>query len=272
MVSDIADIDYELLKDNIVLETNELPISTKNEKAKRCDFVLRVLDNRIINLELNAYRYPGLIIKNLSYVFQLFTSSFKKGEYYNEDLIVMQINLNAYKEEFLKPLSKYYIQEDGTHKFYVKNLMIYDLNVVKCHQVYYNQSDKDNIPNYIKWGALIYCDNFEKIPDIVKGIMTDEERNRIMGKLDKLTREDLFYTEEEALEWAEWERRSIEAYAMKKGLAEGIEEGREIGIEQGIEQNTEDMILSMIKNNIDIQTISKITNKSIEEINNIIKK
>ena len=37
-----------------------------------------------------------------------------------------------------------------------------------------------------------------------------------MDKLNKLTREDLFYTEEEALEWAEWERRSIETEIKKK--------------------------------------------------------
>ena len=34
MVSDITGIGYEILKDNIILETNELPISTKNEKEK----------------------------------------------------------------------------------------------------------------------------------------------------------------------------------------------------------------------------------------------
>ena len=39
MVSDITGIDYNLLEDNIVLETNELPISRNNEKVKKCDFI-----------------------------------------------------------------------------------------------------------------------------------------------------------------------------------------------------------------------------------------
>ena len=280
MVSDITGIDYELLKDNIILETTELPISTKNEKAKRCDFVLRIIDDKIINLELNAYRYNGLIIKNLSYLFQLFTSSSKKGEEYNDDLVVMQINLNCYKDELFKPLSKYLLQEDNTHKIYVKNLAIFDLNVVKCHELYYNLDNKEDIPNYIRWGALIYCNNINDIPDIVEGILTNEERNRIMSKLSKLTREDLFYTEEEALEWAEWERRSIiteirekaiaevKAEALAEAKAEALSEGQT----KGKEETTKDLILSMIENGATLEFVSKVTNKTIEEINDIIKK
>ena len=108
-------------------------------------------------------------------------------------------------------------------------------------------------------GALIYCNNIKDIPDIVDGIMTNKERNTIMSKLSKLTRDDLFYTEEVALEWAEWERKSIQAEAENKGK----EEGREKGIEE--------TILSMVENNLSLELISKITNKTIEEINVIIK-
>ena len=49
MISDITGIDYGLLKDNIVLDVNELSLERKNEKFKKCDFILRVLDYNIIN-------------------------------------------------------------------------------------------------------------------------------------------------------------------------------------------------------------------------------
>ena len=42
MVSDITGIDYKLLEDNVVLETNELPVNRMNEKAKKCDFILKI--------------------------------------------------------------------------------------------------------------------------------------------------------------------------------------------------------------------------------------
>ena len=142
MVSDITGIDYELLNDNVILETNELPINKKNEKAKRCDFILRINKDNIINLELNQQCYTGLIVKNLSYLFHLFASSSKKGEEYNDNLIVTQINLNCFKGfdyNEIKPLSRYSLREDDTNKLYVKNVAIYELNVLKCFELYYNR-------------------------------------------------------------------------------------------------------------------------------------
>ena len=98
MISDITGIDYKLLKDNIILETNELPISRQNEKAKKCDFIIRIDKNMIINLELNKESYSELLIKNLSYIFNIFSTLTKKGQKYNEDLNIIQININCFKD------------------------------------------------------------------------------------------------------------------------------------------------------------------------------
>lgn len=130
MISDITGIDYNLLKDNIILETNEIPIDTQNEKFKRCDFILKVENNMIINLELNRHSHTGLIIKNLYYVFQVFAASFKKSENYDEDFVVMQINLNCYPDKGNKTeLFKYYLKEEENHQIYYNNLVVYILNI-----------------------------------------------------------------------------------------------------------------------------------------------
>ena len=252
MISDITGIDYELLKDNIILETNELPISKNNEKAKRCDFIIRMKNNNIINLELNRQSYTGLVVKNLAYLFQLFSTSFKRGEEYDENLVVMQINLNCFKTpnfEKIKALSKYYFQDNITNEIYTENIIIYELNVVKCHEIYYNE-DVLEIPNYLKWGTLIYCNNPEDIPNITKGIMTKEERDLIMDKLNNLTREDLFMSESDAIKWYEWEQNTIRSDCRK----------------EGIEENKIETIKAMLENKIDLDLISKVTGKSIEEI------
>lgn len=153
-----------------------------------------------------------MIIKNLSYLFHLFSASSKKGEEYNDNLIITQINLNCFKDKEGEnnPLKRYSLREDNTNKLYIKNIAIYDLNIVKCHEIYYNEDNKETLPNYIKWGAFIFYKELEKIPDILKSFLTEKEKKIIMAGLNKLTHEDLFYTEEEALEWEEWERRSIE--------------------------------------------------------------
>lgn len=169
-----------------------------------------------------------------------------------------QINLNCYKENLNKPLAKYLLQEVDDYQVYTKSLSIFDVNIVKCNELYYNHKQEE-IPNYVRWGALIYCDDFSKIPDIVKGIMTDEERDRIMDKMDKLTHDDVFMTELEAKEWDKWEENSKIDYAMEQG------------IEKGIEQKELEIIKSMLKNNLDLETIARVTNKTIEEIKEIVK-
>ena len=64
--------------------------------------------------------------------------------------------------------------------------------------------------------------------------------------------------------------KSGEEHGIKKGKKEGIEIGREQGIEigkeQGIEQNKKEIANSMLKENIPIETIMKITKLSREEI------
>ena len=134
MISDITGMDYKLLENNITLESNELSISKNNEKAKRCDFVIKVGKDNIINIELNRQSYTGLIVRNLSYIFNIFSTNFMKGEKYNDNLIVTQINIDAF-DSTNKVLSKYSIREELDNDVYSKNLIIYFLNVVKAKKV-----------------------------------------------------------------------------------------------------------------------------------------
>ena len=53
---------------------------------------------------------------------------------------------------------------------------------------------------------------------------------------------------------------------LEKGLEKGIEQGIKQGIEQGIKQRNIDIAKNMIKENIDIAIISKVTGLSVEDI------
>lgn len=262
MVADITGIDYKVLENNTILETNEIPINNLNEKAKRCDFILRISKDRIINLELNSSYYPGLIIKNLSYLFGIFSNATKKSEEYNENLLTIQVNLNCYDKNTDESLERYQLQEVNSHKLYLKNITIFNLNVVKCLELYYNLDNLEDVPKYIKWGALIYNRDLNKIPDIVDGIMTIDERNKIMSKIEKLTKDDKFMSELEALKMLEWEEKSKMTYVKNLGIVEGEIKGKE--------ETTKELILSMLDNKLSLDMISKITNKSIDEIKKII--
>ena len=59
---------------------------------------------------------------------------------------------------------------------------------------------------------------------------------------------------------------------IEKGLEQGIEKGLEQGIEKGIERKSNEIIENMLKEKTSIDFISKVTNKSIEEIKKIAEK
>ena len=59
------------------------------------------------------------------------------------------------------------------------------------------------------------------------------------------------------------------AYAKDEGIEEGIKKGTKEGIKQGIEENKIEVIKAMLKKNLGHNTISEVTNKSIEEIKKI---
>ena len=61
------------------------------------------------------------------------------------------------------------------------------------------------------------------------------------------------------------------AEGIEIGTVKGIEIGKEQGIEKGIEIGIKDTALKMLKENIALELIAKVTGLSIDEINNIVK-
>lgn len=63
-------------------------------------------------------------------------------------------------------------------------------------------------------------------------------------------------------------RRQREAAeeGRKEGLEKGIQQGVQQGIQQGIQQEREANVLGMLKEKIPMETISRITHYSLEQI------
>jgi len=59
-------------------------------------------------------------------------------------------------------------------------------------------------------------------------------------------------------------------HGVERGIEQGVKQGIEQGTEQGIEQNQKITIINMHNKNIDIKTISEITELPESKINEII--
>ena len=166
--------------DNPSLVCNELPIKRKNEKFKRCDFILSD-NNTIINIELNNNYYKSLLIKNTCYIFNLFSTNTTNGELYNDDLEVIQLNINNFSR-FNKPILDYRLKDTTYDNLYINNIKILDLDIVKCKKLYYSDGVKRN---YLKWGAFFSATTLKEIDYILDDILSKKEKYRIMEKSSK---------------------------------------------------------------------------------------
>jgi len=261
LISSVTNIKYELLKDNITIKMNEIPINGEDEKFKRCDFLID-FDNYLINIEVNAFNYDELKMKNTSYAMKLFSEKTKVGENYNSEFNLFQINIDAFSR-FRNPLSKFNISSIETKEIYLKNFEFFTLDIVKCSKLFYNLEKRD-ITDYIRWGAFFNCDNLYELDNILGDMLSNKDKKKLIDKVSEINmRKDGTLTRREAKEWG----RLIENSLKRKGYEEGKEEGREAGREEGI-INT---IKAMLKNNLSYEDISKITDKSLDEIKEIAK-
>lgn len=126
-----------------------------------------------------------------------------------------------------------------------------------------------------KWkdgGAILYCsiNDIELISQLLgDDLLTMEEKEKFIVKIKDANSSDRIIQD-----WMVEENNRLRlegqlAYAKDEGIEQGIEQGTRQGIEQGIEENKIDVIRSMLKKSIDYNTISEITNKSVEEIKEI---
>ena len=250
-IYDITGYQFE----HIVFYMNEIPIQRKDEKFKRCDFIIETDRNVIINIELNRYFSDTILVKNTGYVFSLFSRYSSKGVEYNKDLKVIQININCFSR-FNKSVLDYRILNGKYGYSYFSGIEIWDLDVIQSKKLF--DSDLKRKKRYIKWGALFSCTSIEEMEPILGELLNKKEVYLFMNKLKKITRVVTVMDEEEALREDDKIRRSLRS------------EGERVGFGNGFSDGIMSMIKSMFDNNVDKEVIAKVSNKSIEEIDKII--
>ena len=123
---------------------------------------------------------------------------------------------------------------------------------------------------------MVKNENVKGTTELQQKFVTADERVDIMlAKLNKLVEEREKQINQRIEEGIEKEiAKEIEEgrkEGRKIGLEEGREEGRKIGREEGLKKSKEDVAKNMLKENISIDFIMKITDLSYEEIKQLSK-
>ena len=138
---------------------------------------------------------------------------------------------------------------------FVDNLMIYEFHMDKIKDAWYN-GDKE------KAYLAILDFNEEELKMVGKGDKYMNEFKKKVKELNEDTEFKQFLTQEED------EKKRIstfEAIAREEGKVIGRQEGKSLGIE---EANVK-IAKKMLKENMDIQTISRLTDLTVTDIQNL---
>ena len=222
LLESILDIKIEELK-YLNLEKN---VDNINIKKKYFDLHVRTKNENIqieVNPSVSKYTRP----RNVSYICDTYSHEVLKGDNYNEESKIVQINFtyglmnsNKYYEDVAYRMYKI---QDEEGKKYVENFTIYEYNMDYLMKVWYSKNEKE----IAKYKYIIMMDL--KKEELEKLSKKDRVIDKYMEEVVRVNEDPEFH---QYMSWEEDQRKiqnSLREEYREEGLAEGRAEGRAEG-------------------------------------------
>ena len=229
-------------------------------KGKEVDLLV-ITEQGKIEVEVNTYYNDYVRTRNFSYITSIYNNQVTVGEKYNEDTNIIQINLNyGVKDTEYK---RVYKVRDETGKEYIKNFCIYEINMEKLKEIWYDKNELEIEKNKY----LLMLDM--EISDLKK-LSKDQVVREYMEKIEKLNEDPIFINwitkekDEQMIKNTQLYRATQEGINI--GISQGIKQGVNQGINQGMKKEKILIAKSMLQENMNLELIHKITGLSKEEI------
>ena len=246
------DIDEE--DDCLIFLDSELIKNNKKEKGKRVDLRVSIGKGLLITVEVNRMRYSEIKTRNDLFFEKIDIMQFEVGEEYKvfKYKKLYQLNLNANPDERKDINKRMIVEYDILNREIVDNRKIkYTISLANYYDMYYND-DKEMSLNEIFLAGLM-SNNFTELFSIMSKVLSPKDLDKFMEGVVNMCK-DLENIHE-------WQKEKMDAMVQNNIY--------ESGIKQGIEETLANTIKNMLLNNADYNFISKVTNKSIEEIKKI---
>ena len=229
-------------------------------KGKEVDLLV-ITEQGKIEVEVNTYYNDYVRVRNFSYITSIYNNQVTVGEKYNEDTNIIQINLNyGVKDTEYK---RVYKVRDETGKEYIKNFCIYEINMEKLKEIWYDKNELEIEKNKY----LLMLDM--EISDLKK-LSKDRVVKEYMEKIEKLNEDPIFINwitkekDEQMIKNTQLYRATQEGINI--GISQGIKQGVNQGINQGMKKEKILIAKSMLQENMNLELIHKITGLTKEEI------
>ena len=204
-----------------------------------------------IEVEVNTYYNDYVRVRNFSFITSIHNNQVTVGEKYNEDTDIIQINLNYGVKDI--EYKRIYKIRDEIGQEYIKNFYIYEINMEKLKEIWYDKNELEIEKNKY----LLMLDM--EINDLKK-LSEDRVVKEYMEKIEKLNEDSIF------INWITKEKD--EQMIKNTQLYRATQEGINIGINQGFQQRNMEIAKNLLNKNMSVEDIMDITGLTREEIEN----
>lgn len=147
MKEENKDILSKLLESILKVEINKIKylnlernVDNLKVKRKHLDLFLETNIGKI-QVEVNASDNRYVRPRNMSYLCDIYSHHTLVGEEYDQDTLIIQINFSYGLKE--KEYIREYMIKDKQDKLYVKNFIIYEINMEKYKEIWYNKKEEE---------------------------------------------------------------------------------------------------------------------------------
>ena len=194
----------------------------------------------------------------LYYWSKMYTRQIKAGDDYNKlekTIVILIADFNIKGLEEVEYYSTWKIIETNS----VKKLILtdkFELDIIELSKIKGRENEKDQL---LDW--LVFLENPES-ERVARKMEENKNLKEAVEKLDRISEDEKMQRIIELREKAIRDEHAI----YDKGLDDGIEKGIQKGKEKGAREKQIEIAKSMLKENMDIEIIIKITGLTKEEI------
>ena len=230
----------------------------KDDKLGVLDIVTELDGKEKCNIEMQLIDKNNIIERMLYYWSKMYTRQIKAGDDYNKlekTIVILIADFNIKGLEEVEYHSTWKIIETNS----VKKLILtdkFELDIIELSKIKGRENEKDQL---LDW--LIFLENPES-ERVTRKMEENENLKEAVEKLDRISEDEKMQRIIELREKAIRDEHAI----YDKGLDDGIEKGIQKGKEKGAKEEKIKIVKSMLKENMDIEIIIKITGLTKEEI------
>ena len=242
--------------DELEIKKTELLSGNVNVKDKRVDAIVHT-GNKKIEIEINSQNKDYLHTRSTAYICNIYQSNANVGDTYNENTDIIQVNLTWGLGRNNDEMKIYKIM-NVKGELYVKNFIIYEINMDYYDKIWYSKNE-DEIKKNLYMIML----------DLDKKELENMPKDKIVDKY--ITNITIVNDDPEFQKYMseEEDKRKIQNSLLSEAKEEGYTSGINDGISKGENKKSIEIAKNMLNKNMSIEDISDITGLSIEEINKL---